>query len=185
MSEAKHYRDKLPGMITLATEAVKSADDAQVINVLYPLLKRYHLKREGKMLEDTLLDEWIEDLNQWPPDLIALACQNWRRNDRRGFAPRASGQLMASVEDIMKNRQRILSRAQTVLQILEDDEANQTDPGDMITGEQMKDLQKIVGGSDRIGYEIPKRMTDGNEAERKRELDRRKAEFLASMNQPE
>jgi len=172
-------------MITLATQAVQGADDAQVINVLYPLLKRYHLKREGKLLEDTLLDEWIEDLNQWPADLIALACQNWRRNDRRGFAPRASGQLMASVSDIMTNRRRILTRAQVVLQILEDDEANQTAPEEMITGEQAAKLQRIVGGSGRIGYEIPKRMTISNEADRQRELDRRKAEFLASMNQPD
>ena len=55
------------------------------------------------------IEDWFEDLAGYPTDLIAEACRRWRRSPERFFP--TPGQLLKSVEPMLKHRQSLGRRA--------------------------------------------------------------------------
>ena len=62
--------------------------------------------------------DWIEDLSEFPADLVELACKNWRRSNV-GRAPYASGELTESIKAEAIKRKAVFKKAKSVLEILE------------------------------------------------------------------
>ena len=81
------------------------------------LESRYFEKETDDKIQKELDKEWIEDLTEYPPDLIDLACKNWRRSDRN-YSPRSAGVLMASVKTEYVKRKSIFSKAEAVLTLI-------------------------------------------------------------------
>ena len=62
--------------------------------------------------------EWLEDLSEYPADLVKLACHRWRRacNNR---PPYASGELMDGVKDEYRRRKTTYLKAKSVLEAIQ------------------------------------------------------------------
>lgn len=60
---------------------------------------------------------WIDDLAEWPADIIAEACRQWRNSSERFFP--TPGQLKASCEKTIAARKIIAERATEFLQLAE------------------------------------------------------------------
>lgn len=69
--------------------------------------------------EEKISDEWVDDLMEFPADLVELAYQRWRRSNV-GRAPYASGELMESVKSEWIKRKSIYMKANSALKIIEE-----------------------------------------------------------------
>lgn len=78
------------------------------------------LDDNGEVLEDVvdqINKEWVDDLKEFPADLVELACRRWRRaNNNR--PPYASGELMESVKAEHIRRKSIFMKAESVLGLI-------------------------------------------------------------------
>lgn len=72
---------------------------------------------KAQAIEEMLTEEWLEDLSEYPIDLIKKACANWRRADNR-FAPASAGVLMDSVKPEFSQRKANLRKADTVINLI-------------------------------------------------------------------
>ena len=57
---------------------------------------------------------WMEDLADYPADLIGEACRQWRNSDRERFP--TPGQLKALVAGLLDHRRTLSRRAEEFLQ---------------------------------------------------------------------
>ena len=182
LKTARRLSDGLDEIIALSKASLIAATDRDVTNELVPYLKRYHINSEQEALQKAIIDQWLDDLRSYPPDLIKLACQNWRKTDTRGFAARAAGQLMESVKPILSSRRRILNRARDIKKILKYEKENEVSADDLVTADKSQSVERMVGEAAIKPYSPPKR--EQSETDRERALERRKAEFLASIEEP-
>lgn len=148
LAEAKRHEDRLPQIIEIAERDLAPAEPREIADELEALLSRYHESYitgvDQTAMRKRHLREWIDDLSDFPIDIVRLACRNWRRNDKRGFPPRASGQLMASIDDVLKARRRIYTRAQGALIALKrHSEANRIVPKEPTDNEQCR-IESLV-----------------------------------------
>lgn len=68
-------------------------------------------------MQKAIKREWLEDLKEFPADLVELACKRWRRaNNNR--PPYASGELMESVKPEFIRRKSLYMKAKSVLEII-------------------------------------------------------------------
>jgi len=75
---------------------------------------------DGNVLEDVvdaLNNEWIEDLQEFPADLVELACRRWRRKNINR-PPYASGELMESIKPEFIRRKHIYKNAEAILKLI-------------------------------------------------------------------
>ena len=182
LKTARKLSDGLDEIITASKKSLVGSTDRDVTNELVPYLKRYHINTEHEALQEVITDQWLDDLSAYPPDLIKLACQNWRKTDTRGFAARAAGQLMDSVKPILSSRRRILNRARDIKKILKYEKENEVSADDLVTADKAHSVERMVGEAAIKPYDAPKR--EQSETDRERALERRKAEFLASIEEP-
>ena len=77
--------------------------DQRTLTVVEKLKSRYWRGHTAFALEESLGEEWLEDLAEYPIDLIEKAARNWRKSDK-GFAPASAGVLMASVKSEFSER---------------------------------------------------------------------------------
>ena len=182
LKTARRLSDGLDEIITLTKISLMGATDRDVTNELVPYLKRYHINSEQEALQKAIIDQWLDDLRSYPPDLIKLACKNWRKTDTRGFAARAAGQLMASVQPILSSRRRILNRARDIKKILKYEKENEVSADNLVTADKAHSVERMVGEAAIKPYSPPKR--EQSHTDRERALERRKAEFLASIQEP-
>lgn len=78
------------------------------------------LDDNGDVLEvvvDQINKDWIDDLSEFPADLVEQACRAWRRKNTNR-APYASGELMESVKAEFIRRKCIYKNAETVLGLI-------------------------------------------------------------------
>lgn len=67
--------------------------------------------------EERIQEDWIEDLSEFPADLVEEACRRWRRGNHNR-APYASGELMESVKPEFVRRKSLYMKAKSVLEIV-------------------------------------------------------------------
>ena len=182
LKTARRLGDGLTQIISLAEASLIGSNDREITNELVPYLGRYHIDAEEEQLQKIITNQWLDDLSEFPPDLIKLACKNWRMNDKRGWPAKAAGQLMASVQPILSSRRRILNRARDIKKILKYEKENEVSADDLVTADKAHSLERMVGEAAIKPYSPPKR--EQSETDRERALERRKAEFLASIQEP-
>ena len=73
------------------------------LSLHYPNMAR--TEREAELM----VQDWLEDLGEFPADLIADACRIWRNSTQRFFP--TTGQLLDPVRPIMDHRKRLGRRA--------------------------------------------------------------------------
>lgn len=59
------------------------------------------------------VNDWIDDVGTIPADILASACQQWRRGDN-AFMP-TPGQIIALCEPILTFRKAIIGRAKELV----------------------------------------------------------------------
>lgn len=60
---------------------------------------------------------WLEDLSDWPLDLIQLACRDWRNSPERYFP--TPGQLKAGMSATLIARRALADRASALLNLMD------------------------------------------------------------------
>jgi hypothetical protein len=80
------------------------------LSLHYPELKR--TDREAKLA----IEDWLEDLAEYPVDLIREACRLWRNSTQRFFP--TPGQLIDPVRPILTHRKALEKRARDYLRAI-------------------------------------------------------------------
>lgn len=137
LAQAKRFMGEFETIERLAEQDLQPANEMDTAMIVERMLSRYHPQDDIKAIIKSQMDEWLDDLEGWPVDLIELAYRNWRINPKTQFAPRDAGSLMASVQDILKTRRDILSRAQQIPQIVTRMIADEFDPSTRVTAEEI------------------------------------------------
>ena len=83
---------------------------ADEIAVFYEQLSLHYPQFPRSSAESRMVVEnWLEDLADYPADLIAEACRRWRRSAEKFFP--SPGQLLKHIEPMLKHRQALQRRA--------------------------------------------------------------------------
>ena len=97
--------------------ALKPVNPKIIVRILAQLRLHYahsELSEEALMV---LLDDYVQDLNQYPADLIEQACIDYRKSpDESRFFP-VSGQLIKYIEPLWWRRKNILSKLKKLLEV--------------------------------------------------------------------
>lgn len=99
---------------------LQPSEPTYILGKIEILESRYFEKETDQTVQTQLDREWIEDLSEYPPDLIELACNNWRRSSKN-YAPRSAGVLMESVKQEYVRRVVTYRKAVSVLEIIDAD----------------------------------------------------------------
>lgn len=99
------------------TEMLRPASARYALGKIEVLESRYFEKQTDPAIEREIAKEWIEDLAEYPEDLIHLACKNWRCSSQN-YAPRSAGVLMESVKAEFVRRRCIVKNAENVLRLI-------------------------------------------------------------------
>ena len=156
IAEAKRHLGEYETIARLAEEDLAPAEDREIVVIVEKMLSRYHPQKDLAAILAGQSEEWLEDLEGWPVDLIALAYRNWRLDPSREFAPRDAGSLMASVQDILTMRRIILRRAQQIPQILQQLSEEDFDPATRVTADQIAKIDVKVKGMPQYERQKPK-----------------------------
>lgn len=100
---ASHNLEALRGARIALNAALEPAALDAGMTMVEKLRSRYWRGVELPDVQTELDEEWIDDLAEYPQDLLELAARRWRRSDA-GYAPRSAGQLMASVKQDYADR---------------------------------------------------------------------------------
>lgn len=95
---------------------LQPSEATYILTKIEILESRYYQRDTNPTVQDEIDKEWIEDLSEYPSDLIELACNNWRRSNNN-YAPRSAGVLMESVKSEYVRRLVMYRKAKTVLEI--------------------------------------------------------------------
>tara|TARA_Y100000385_G_C13057222_1_gene622613 strand:- start:1061 stop:1459 length:399 start_codon:yes stop_codon:yes gene_type:complete len=99
---------------------LQPSEATYILGKIEILESRYYQRDTNPTVQDEIDKEWIEDLAEYPADLIELACNNWRRSNNN-YAPRSAGVLMESVKSEYVRRVVMYRKAKTVLEIIDVD----------------------------------------------------------------
>lgn len=99
---------------------LQPSEATYILGKIEILESRYYQRDTNPTVQDEIDKEWIEDLSEYPSDLIELACNNWRRSNNN-YAPRSAGVLMESVKSEYVRRLVMYRKAKTVLEIIDVD----------------------------------------------------------------
>jgi hypothetical protein len=108
--------DDLPGLreyLTLAQAACVAAPQRRTAALLAKLFIHYPRAEMAQGLNDERMRDWIQDLREYPADVVEAAAASWRRSKER-FAP-SPGQFIAKAEPIFAARRAFRDRAEKVL----------------------------------------------------------------------
>jgi len=97
---------------------LRSAGDEFVMGAIEALTARYYQVETPDGVQYLLTREWLEDMEEFPANLITKACRNWRKSDK-GYAPKSAGQLMASVMQEFVDMQTDCKKAKDILRLVE------------------------------------------------------------------
>jgi hypothetical protein len=95
---------------------LQPSEATYILGKIEILESRYYQRDTNPTVQDEIDKEWIDDLREYPADLIELACNNWRRSNNN-YAPRSAGVLMESVKSEYVRRVVMYRKAKTVLEI--------------------------------------------------------------------
>ena len=95
---------------------LQPSEATYILGKIEILESRYYQRDTNPTVQDEIDKEWIDDLSEYPADLIELACNNWRRSNNN-YAPRSAGVLMESVKSEYVRRVVMYRKAKTVLEI--------------------------------------------------------------------
>ena len=102
--------------------SLKPASEGDAGKVMVAMRARYRERGSWRNLSKDELgiiaDEWIEDLCEYPGDLIREAYRLWRHG-RGGFPPSDAGEMMALVAPIMQSRKALADRMAKLVQAAE------------------------------------------------------------------
>ena len=93
------------------------SDEDFIMTKIELLESRYFEKEIDDATQAKMSKEWVQDLTEYPADLIDEACRNWRRANQT-YAPRSAGVLMESVKEKYVKRRCVYKNAVTVLELL-------------------------------------------------------------------
>lgn len=95
------------------TRALLAASPSQIMTELARLQAHYPDQGRPESLSDERWRDFVSDLSDLPPDVLAAACAGWRRSPAR-FMP-TPGQLLESAGRIMAYRRAYLQRVDRVI----------------------------------------------------------------------
>lgn len=110
----------LPAVKAYAKEAARlmlPAPDAEAVKMLDRLFKHYPQTHLHESEHADRWDDWLDDLEDVPLDVLDMACTRWRRSTQR-FAP-TPGQLLDKVSEILFARKVFAKRAAELAELLE------------------------------------------------------------------
>ena len=96
---------------------LQPSEPTYILGKIEILESRYYQRDTNPTVQDEIDKEWIEDLMEYPSDLIELACNNWRKSNNN-YAPRSAGVLMDSVKQEYVRRVVMYRKAVSVLEII-------------------------------------------------------------------
>lgn len=96
---------------------LQPSEPTYILGKIEILESRYYQRDTNPTVQDEIDKEWIEDLSEYPADLIELACNNWRKSNNN-YAPRSAGVLMESVKQEYVRRVVMYRKAVSVLEII-------------------------------------------------------------------
>lgn len=95
------------------------ASSEEAARVMVAMRARYRERGSWRNLSkdelSILADEWIEDLCEYPADLVREAYRLWRHH-RGGFPPSDAGEMMAAVMPIFRSRKALVDRMTLLVQ---------------------------------------------------------------------
>lgn len=89
---------------------LKPADPKEATVCLLRLRARYNQTAQNPKLMELLIEEDLQDLKDYPIDLIEKACKAWRDNVENQYAPRSMSQLMGECWRDLAERKRKKNR---------------------------------------------------------------------------
>lgn len=114
---ARRLKPKIEDAIVFYLEQLQSPEPSYILGRIEVLESRYFEKENDPEIQKQIDREWIEDLSEYPQDLLDMACNNWRCSDQN-YAPRSAGVLMESVKSEWVRRKCIYQNAEAVLRLL-------------------------------------------------------------------
>ena len=102
----------------LASELIRPATAEHILAKVELLLNRGFQSSKPQQIEKALYSEWLEDLMDYPADLINLACKNWRNGNNKR-APYGAGELMESVKDEWTKRLSNYAKFRDILLLIQ------------------------------------------------------------------
>lgn len=115
--EAQALMPQILAAMEYVSEMCRPAEDDYILTKIEILESRYFVSDLDDSTQKALDEEWLEDLEEYPADLIARACKNWRRGNNN-FAPRSAGVLMESVKSEWVRRQTIMRNGENIMRLL-------------------------------------------------------------------
>lgn len=95
---ARHSSKASPGPLNSAR---------QIAAQIGRLLSHYWTADEPVALRQAQAEDWLDDLSEFPPEIVAAACRQWRRNETRRLLP---AELRRLCSDEMVSRQPCLPK---------------------------------------------------------------------------
>lgn len=123
---AEFYQDVLPEMLmdgelqalqnakALAAKALMPAIPEKIITSLTKLSAHYWQGNKDQTGWSVVMEDYLEDLEDLPADLLDEACKRWRRNAANKFFPRAA-ELKAQISYDWCQRRMQLRRIEALL----------------------------------------------------------------------
>lgn len=81
----------------------------EALALIERLARHYPRQTRDEREAELYLEDWWEDVSQYPADILASACAQYRRSEARFMA--TPGQIRAIAEPIMSFRRRLAERA--------------------------------------------------------------------------
>ena len=114
---ARRIKPKIEEAMSYYLEQLQPPAPSYILGRIEVLESRYFEKDTTAEVQKQLDREWIEDLSEYPADLLDEACRNWRLSNQN-YAPRSAGVLMESVKAEWIRRKCIYKNSEVVLRLL-------------------------------------------------------------------
>lgn len=98
---------------TALSASLTPATPNEISDAIVALLRHYPTRSHSETAAESVLRDWTSDLGRYPADIVAAACQQWRRQPHE-YAP-TPGQLLAIAEPIRRMREFYLTIARREL----------------------------------------------------------------------
>lgn len=101
-------------MVARALEAsLTPVDMPTALSLIERLSRHYPRQTRNEREAEFYLEDWWQDVSEFPADILASACAQYRRSEAKWMA--TPGQIRALAEPILSYRQRLAKKAADVL----------------------------------------------------------------------
>ncbi len=120
LEQAYLHRDAYRDARRYLADRLNPAEVPYILTRIGLMHRRYWRKKEKFSIQTEILDEWVQDLSEYPAWLIEKACRNWRKSPDPGtkWAPSDSGELMASVLKEYRDLQKTMDACNAAIDSL-------------------------------------------------------------------